>query len=254
MAEKSDDIKQLFSHLGLNPSDYREIRSAPSANATVSEAPRRWSLLQSVPRVANPSIVPVRVNATVMQAVPKPSALPSALLAALPQAPIRSVLPVAAMTRPVSVAAAFVSPVMPAAVPLRVSPNARDELVSIFQSVGAVRVPTAPVDELPSIRLTEWQRQPEKVPARTMEPSMDSGSHLQAVAARASETASARAAASAVDALVTKAASARAPQPQAPAVASGRLKLKLSGRSGSPQGEGELLQDVFRRLSGDNHA
>lgn len=253
MAEKSDDIKQLFSHLGLNPSDYREIRSAPSANATVSEAPRRWSLLQSVPRAANAPIAAVRVSAPAMQVASQPSVLPSALLAALPQAPIRSVLPAAAtVARPVPAVAAFAPAVMPAAVPPPARPSARDELVSIFQSVGTVRVPTAPVDELPSIRLTEWQRQSEKVPVpapvRAAERSMDLSNHLQAVSARAS------AMASAMDAPMTRAAPARASQPQAAAVASGRLKLKLGGRSSPQQEQGECLQDVFRRLAGDNHA
>ena len=47
MAQKNDDIKNLFMNLGLNPSDYHEIRSAPMANVTMTDAPRRWSLLQS---------------------------------------------------------------------------------------------------------------------------------------------------------------------------------------------------------------
>lgn len=52
MAEKNDDIKQLFTHLGLNPSDYQEIRSAartPERHNESAETPRRWSLIDAVP-------------------------------------------------------------------------------------------------------------------------------------------------------------------------------------------------------------
>ena len=70
MSEKSDDIKQLFSHLGLNPSDYQEIRSAPSSGATMTEAPRRWSLLQAI---SSPTPVPSRVAPTAAPASPAPS-------------------------------------------------------------------------------------------------------------------------------------------------------------------------------------
>ena len=96
MAEKSDDIKQLFSHLGLNPNDYHEIRSAPTANATVSEAPRRWSLLQAaapqrhvqpaMPQALLTAAAPMPVPAPVPVSVPPQamaqSLLPAALLAA----------------------------------------------------------------------------------------------------------------------------------------------------------------------------
>lgn len=39
MSAQSNDIKQLFSHLGLNPGDYLEIRPKPVSNATVARAP-----------------------------------------------------------------------------------------------------------------------------------------------------------------------------------------------------------------------
>lgn len=75
MSDKSDDIKQLFSHLGLNPSDYQEIRSAPSASATVSEAPRRWSLLQATSRQPLPTKVAPILNSSQSVA---PAAVPVA--------------------------------------------------------------------------------------------------------------------------------------------------------------------------------
>jgi hypothetical protein len=61
MAEKNEDIKQLFTHLGLNPNDYQELRSAPRTPNTHAEAPRRWSLLDSVTTNkvrATPNIAP----------------------------------------------------------------------------------------------------------------------------------------------------------------------------------------------------
>lgn len=86
MSEKSDDIKQLFSHLGLNPSDYQEIRSAPSANATVTEAPRRWSLLQATTQHPLPTKIPPIVSSPApASAVPPPSLIaPAAVPRALP--------------------------------------------------------------------------------------------------------------------------------------------------------------------------
>lgn len=86
MAEKNDDIKNLFMNLGLNPSDYHEIRTAPSANATVSEAPRRWSLLQAAaskpaaaptPLAQGPSAFSAPVAAGAFGAASAPAVAPS---------------------------------------------------------------------------------------------------------------------------------------------------------------------------------
>ena len=41
MADKNDDIKHLFEHLGLDPTDYQEIKGPTK----VVESARRWSLL-----------------------------------------------------------------------------------------------------------------------------------------------------------------------------------------------------------------
>ena len=255
MAEKSDDIKQLFSHLGLNPSDYREIRSAPTANATVSEAPRRWSLLQSVPRAANAPIATMRASAPAMQASTRPSVLPSALLAALPQ-PVPA--PVATMPRSIPAAAMpFSAPIPQAPLPPVVSPMPppparaiqRDDLASIFQTVGATRVSSLPADELPSIRLTS--RMP------TLTRPVDLSGHVSAIPLRAASAAPAveRVVPAAIESPVVAPAPANPLPAQGAAVASGRLKLKLGGvPAGQPQEPAESLQDVFRRLASDNHA
>ena len=44
MADKNDDIKHLFEHLGLDPTDYQEIKGPTK----VVESARRWSLLGEV--------------------------------------------------------------------------------------------------------------------------------------------------------------------------------------------------------------
>lgn len=153
MSEKSDDIKQLFSHLGLNPSDYQEIRSAPSAGATMTEAPRRWSLLQAI----NTQTPATRVPPTLTAAVPVPAAVPTpptpsqwaeilpgrsvasseAVTIAAP-APSALLAPVAAS--PPVVASA---PVAASAPPTRTSTVAIDGLSSLFQSVRATPMPAA---------------------------------------------------------------------------------------------------------------
>jgi len=237
MAEKSDDIKQLFSHLGLNPSDYREIRSAPTANATVSEAPRRWSLLQSVPRAANVSISQAATR--VVQAVPKPSALPPEVLAALPQnmpmlsAAQRNSPQPGAMTPPV-VASLNMPPLLRG--------NPRDDLVSIFQAVGVPKVASQAADELPSIRISSHMA--------SISRSMDSSNHATALPPRLPPVAPERTAPD-VSVVVTPM-SAKASSLQG--AASGRLKLNLgAGSAGHSSESAESLQDVFRRLAGDNH-
>lgn len=239
MAEKSDDIKQLFSHLGLNPSDYREIRSAPTANATVSEAPRRWSLLQSAPRAANAPISPIRGADRSLQTVPKSSALPPEVLAALPQ---KTAAPSVAPKNPSH--GGLITP--PVGTSASMSPllrdNPRDDLVSIFQTVGVPKIASQAADELPSIRISSRMA--------PISRSMDLGSNASAILPRPLLEAAERTAA---DMPVVV-----APIPARPSfsqgVASGRLKLNLGTGSTAHSSEpAESLQDVFRRLAGDNH-
>lgn len=141
MSEKSDDIKQLFSHLGLNPSDYQEIRNAPSAGATMTDAPRRWSLLQAIS--APSSVASVAPAARVM-----PSLAPAVTPAVVPSAPTpptpsqwAEILPGLAPAPSTSTSAPAPAPEAPV--------SAADGLKSLFQSVREP-VPTAPLPSAPS--------------------------------------------------------------------------------------------------------
>lgn len=118
MPDKSDDIKQLFSHLGLNPNDYQEIRSAPLSNATASEAPRRWSLLQAISPPAPVPLAPAAVAAPVAIA---PVLVPNIPAPAMPAWPDSSLLSVPRL------ASSYSAPFAPAAT--------LGDLQSLFQSV-----------------------------------------------------------------------------------------------------------------------
>lgn len=145
MAEKSDDIKQLFSHLGLNPSDYQEIRSAPSANATVTETPRRWSLLQATSKHPLPTKVAPIVPTTSAPSAP-PAAVPRAVAAATP-AQWAELSPRATVSVPM---APVVVP--PPAVPAPVADDQplAEGLRSLFQSVREPP-PVAPLPSAPTL-------------------------------------------------------------------------------------------------------
>lgn len=138
MSEKSDDIKQLFSHLGLNPSDYQEIRSAPSANATVTEAPRRWSLLQATSKQPLPTKVAPILNTP-------PAAVPSAV----PRAPAPATPSQWAELLPRATTASAAVPTVAAPAPVADQPLA-EGLRSLFQSVREP-VPVAPLPTAPTL-------------------------------------------------------------------------------------------------------
>lgn len=151
MAEKSDDIKQLFSHLGLNPSDYQEIRSAPSANATVTETPRRWSLLQATSKHPLPTkVAPIVPTTSGPSAMPPPISAPAAVpRAAAPATPAQwaALSPRATVSVPM---APVVVP--PPAVPAPVADDQplAEGLRSLFQSVREPP-PVAPLPSAPTL-------------------------------------------------------------------------------------------------------
>lgn len=146
MAEKSDDIKNLFLNLGLNPSDYHEIRSAPSANVTVSEAPRRWSLLQPGAG-AKPTGLPIASVASVA-AVPVPIIRPAAVArpvaapAAAPAVPVSSADPISAA---VSLPAALLAAAQDIARAEAQSYGLADSPVSLSRGAASVSPPAAAV-------------------------------------------------------------------------------------------------------------
>lgn len=281
MAEKSDDIKQLFSHLGLNPNDYHEIRSAPTMNATVSEAPRRWSLLQAVPVAAAspaPGAEALRSpGPAALAAVPRPSPLPTALLAAVapaapqppaarPEKPAESaptLEPAPAATLPTDLSALFASQPAPPS----------DGLHSLFQSVKEPQTAAAyPADygngagqgerrtdqlfqkpsTTPSLaaRVADFDEvQPAPPTPQSLLPMADDEPETRYAAppSRLGPIPSVPAAAVAATPVVPAAAAAT------PAAGEGRLKLRL-GQPGAAEAASEpareSIQDVFRRLAG----
>lgn len=274
MAEKNDDIKNLFMNLGLNPSDYHEIRTAPSANATVSEAPRRWSLLQAAAAkpVASPAPLAKLVPAPGVAAAPAqmPASAPAgelggvgslsaALLAAAqdiaraetraetrPAAaatptPAASIVPAAASALPSALADAFVQ-----AAPV-------DGLQSLFQSVKEPQTVAQPRDE--PARPTERRTDQLLASAPVMTPTQRAATlpappaiaTLQALTPSDEEpvTRHAPPTPSRLGPVPTPVAAAPVP------AASGRLRFGSSMAETAPV-HGESLRDVFRRLSRDN--
>jgi len=174
MAQNSDDIKNLFMNLGLNPGDYHEIRSAPTASSTVSEAPRRWSLLQSAPPLKNLTLPPVqKAPAATPPAVMTASPAPAPVLAVAPPAvapPMASALPSAllaaaqdiaraeleAASRPMSPAPVTIAPPLPipklSPLPEPVITAAPAPAPSVLpSSLSAAFEQAAPVDGLQSL-------------------------------------------------------------------------------------------------------
>lgn len=177
-ADRSDDIKQLFSHLGLNPGDYQEIRERSRA------APRGESLMPPtvVPAVAPPptfQIPPtVRVSPAVAAAAPAPPPPP---VIAAPGADLstRWSLLRAAVETPTRVAQIERSPVTaapPAPASFDMPPIADDAPTRrLFQELSRRPVDEA-VDQLAEAARRRWQEpapapQPEAAPPTAYPPS-----------------------------------------------------------------------------------
>jgi hypothetical protein len=284
MAEKSDDIKNLFMNLGLNPSDYHEIRSAPTANATVSEAPRRWSLLQAAQPLRNLNIpaapaAPVAAPAPVaMPAFAEPATLapptvvPVAAAAAMPPL-MASALPSALLAAAEDIARAEVSrgappsraraPEQPptvepvqSALPSSLSaafaePLPADGLQSLFQSVKEPQ--TASINPLDAPRYTERRTDQLHHTPPTSSPAARAAA-MSALADAEPETRYAAPPASRLGPLPTAVASAPPRAETAPAAApAAPVKLRFGAAPAEPAAaNGESLQDVFRRLSREN--
>jgi len=292
MAEKSDDIKNLFMNLGLNPNDYHEIRTAPTANATVAEAPRRWSLLQAAPAPkslnsvvpgALPAGTPPPASASVaslMAAVAPPapapvaapvedaSALPAALFAAARDIlraeedavsrggmPSRSKLPDAA---PRTVEPAPAPAPAPAAltIPPRAEPRG-DGLESLFQSVKE------PVTQMPTAAPPAPERRTDQLRPGPVATTPTQRVAAFDAAARGDDVETRYLPPPAASRLGPVPAPAPAPlptlPPAAPLVAGGVPPPLAAPRIRVPQVaapaapvHGESLQDVFARLSRQN--
>ncbi|MDO9454012.1 MAG: hypothetical protein Q7J29_14265 [Stagnimonas sp.] len=269
MAEKNDDIKNLFMNLGLNPSDYHEIRTAPTANATVSEAPRRWSLLQAA--AAPKAIVPIPLP----QATMTPPSVPVVSADRPPVASLSAALLAAAqdIARAESTAqpklekpAAAPSVLPPALADALLQPSPADGLQSLFQSVK----------EPQTVLVVPTPKEASSVTARPTDQFYGASPAAVSLSERAATLPEARtpllpeAPARLLDAH-DEPATRYTPQPSrlgpipspvvapsvaeahAPTPASGRLRFAVPAAE-QRSGHGESLQDVFRRLSRDNRS
>ena len=217
MSGQSSDIKQLFSHLGLNPGDYLEIRPKPASNATRSrtEAVIPEELL--MPRQPTPqefaALLPAPEPAA-PDAIPAPETV---VIPAMAQAPVRLLGSPATNDQPVTV----VVPVAHPAVPV-----VRENLESLFRQVSEPPTAGASAEELE-------------------EDSSASLKDLAAEAARDSTITSRRISDEdvrgnqALDAALAKLKD-----------ASSRLQVPhQSVHTGTQAGSGSSLLDVFRRIS-----
>lgn len=267
MAEKNDDIKNLFMNLGLNPNDYHEIRTAPTANATVSEAPRRWSLLQAA--AAPKTIVPIPLPQTAMI----PPSVPVASVEAPPVVSLSAALLAAAQdiaraestAQPKFEKPAAAPSVLPSALAeALLEPSPADGLQSLFQSVK----------EPQTVSVVPTPKEPPLVTARPTDQLHGASPMAVSITERAATLPEMRApllsepVARLVDAH-DEPATRYTPQPSrlgpipspvvAPSVVSAPVPTPASGRlrfavpaAEQASGHGESLQDVFRRLSRDN--
>jgi hypothetical protein len=154
MADRNDDIKQLFSHLGLNPGDYQEIREKSRA------APRGESLMPAPPAVAPVVTAP----APTVQVAPPAAAMPAPAEAVTIAKPSIRVAPTVApiVNPPPPVAAA------PVTAPISADATARWSLlraavetptrVAQIERTAASTVPIQPIQqELPPLEISEEQ-------------------------------------------------------------------------------------------------
>lgn len=258
MADQSDDIKNLFTRLGLDPSHYQQIRATTAVDAAAELLPC-WALLQPATLAVQPvAIVP---PATVMSAAPamppprKPEPLPpdamtlSSLSAALLGA-AQDIVRAETAAQPELEEDESAAPSALASALSQVSPA--EGLQSLFQSVkesqAAVYQPSGIEDaptERPTVRLPG--RAP-KVASRSM-----AGADLPARQSR--ETTQAVHQAQLREMPQARSASRLGPRPgvtlkldpipAVPPVAEGRLRFTAPPE----RGDGESLPDVFRRLA-----
>jgi hypothetical protein len=235
MAEKNDDIKQLFTHLGLNPSDYQELRNAdrvPERKPDTVDSPRRWSLLDSMaaqpaaePAVTKgPSSVEVRV-ATPPLVEPAPAPAPVARelsRAELERESLQSFFE--AVKEPLPSASLDIPQDAPS-IPVTAELRATGDLAAELR-----KVPEADAARIADLVRSRWPAESAKEPPR------------EAVVARIDP-------ASLQDSLIQLQAAAESP------AADARLKLRFGevARPAAVAGAAESLADVFRRLAAAGH-
>lgn len=240
MADQSDDIKNLFTKLGLDPSHYQQIR-ATSTTAAASEPPPRWPLLQPAasaikPVVIAPTPAPAAVLAAVVAPAPPPPRKPEPLP---PDAMSLSSLSAALLGAAQDIVRAEIAaqpeleeestaPSALASAQSQVSPA--EGLQSLFQSVKESQAAVYPPNDTEN---APTERPTVRLPSETLKPTTQSHTPLgpkPAVTIRSAPMA---------DPVTT---------PVVPIMVEGRLRF--SAPQSTPEGaSGESLQDVFRRLS-----
>ena len=149
MADRSDDIKQLFSHLGLNPGDYQEMREKTRAlsrgaedapalpGASTRHAPEAAKLPQAAPQATavpptvrlNPSIARPPATGEATQRWP--------LLKAAVETPTRVAQRSEAPAAPASEPATATRFVAPSPTPAPVQPPVADKPATVAQAAHA---------------------------------------------------------------------------------------------------------------------
>jgi len=94
MADRSDDIKQLFSHLGLNPGDYQELRDRNAATRSETRQPTVAPAAPPAPPVAPPTRQMPTVKIAPVAADPQPAVEPVAPRSAPAAAEVPAPVPV----------------------------------------------------------------------------------------------------------------------------------------------------------------
>ncbi len=213
MAAQSNDIKQLFSHLGLNPGEYVEIRPKPDSNATVRRKPLPETVLQSL---AQEPALPATEQ---VAAVVADRAVPAQPIAVSP------VRVEASMPGEPAVTVTMNAPVAPAP-----NPASSDRLRSLFQQVKEPLTAGVPVEEEDANH-----EQP-------LQEAIAEAHYVHPTGRSRRQSAEDNSAAVALDAALARLKDAPPKLQTRPA------SLQTSTRTGIGSG-GDTLQDVFRRLS-----
>lgn len=284
MADRSDDIKQLFAHLGLNPTDYQEIKPAVSVSlsaipAAAAPAPAPTPAAPAVakppePKAASfPQLPPAMAEATVpgLRELMAQAAVPSATrqLPVPPRVMEKSSGP-ARRWALLDAVVAHPPGVLSRVVPLRQTPPPSGvplltpgDFRSTASSISTQRPDYLQMADPGSVRtarpsFTELQKAPASPRERA---GADEATRIMPLPAK---TAAVAPAAAAVAQKQTAAASAsvalsdafrRLVHPVVPASpVNGRLRFNYTARAGAAFNQkpaaNELLGDVFNRIAG----
>jgi hypothetical protein len=269
MADRSDDIKQLFSHLGLNPGDYQEIRDKSAATRSETLTPT-FARTQAPTQLQPPTVaVPTRQHSPTITIAPTLVAAPPAAAAA-PSPATRQQAPVAppplqdpatrwpllraAVETPTRVAQIDRSAAAPEAPPQPIEPAVIEDAPTrrLFQELSRRPVDEA-VDQLAEAARRRWQEPaaaPEAPPPPQMPPSPPPVAAAPSVAAEVHQPQTDEIS-TAKSELLSTFRRLVAPE-RVPAQRPARLHFNYSADASAPhskQPREEKLDDVFNRIS-----